>query len=129
MYAAIDWSYQLLDEGARRLFVRLAVFVGGCTLEAIETVIGEWESAIGYHGSDYSKLESPCSLLNRLASLVNNSLVLQQRQAHGEARFVLLEPIRAYALERLIASGEADDLRRRHAGYYMRLEEETAIAL
>jgi predicted ATPase/DNA-binding SARP family transcriptional activator len=94
--AAIQWSYELLGEGERRLFPRLAVFVGGCTLEAAEEVAD--------------------ANLDALQSLVDMSLV---RRAGG--RFLMLETIREFGLELLEDSGEAQDLRRRHARFYAAL--------
>ena len=87
--ATIDWSYDLLGPDEQTLFARLAVFAGGCTLEAAEAVCG----ADG--------------LLTGLATLIDNSLLRQEEQPDGEPRFTMLETIRAYALERLEAGGEA----------------------
>ena len=97
--ATIAWSYELLDEEERRLFARLAVFAGGCRLEAAE--------------------EAAEARLNTLQSLVDKSLV-----RHTEERFWMLEMIREYALERLEDSGEGDALRRRHAEHVLALAEE-----
>ncbi|MFQ5796576.1 MAG: tetratricopeptide repeat protein [Candidatus Bipolaricaulia bacterium] len=92
--ATIDWSYDLLDDGEQMLFERLSVFVGGCTLEAAEAVcIGSGD------------LEE---VLNRLASLVDKNLIQQKEQADGTPRFLMLETIREYGLERLKASGETE---------------------
>jgi predicted ATPase/class 3 adenylate cyclase len=96
----IAWSYDLLTEEEKRLFQRLAVFVGSCTLEAAEAVCGE---------------ELQISVLEGLASLVEQSLLKQEESAGGEARFFLLETIREFGLECLAASGEEEELRRRHA--------------
>ena len=100
--ATIEWSHDLLDEDEQRLFARLAVFAGGCTLETAEAV---------------------CDAdLDTLQSLVDKSLV---RVREGE-RFWMLETIREYATERLEASGEGDHLGRRHADYFLALAEEAA---
>ena len=96
--ATIEWSFDLLDEAKRRLFGRLAVFVGGCTLEAAEEVAD--------------------ADLDILQSLVDKSLL-----RHTEERFWMLETIREYAAERLEASGETDELRRRHAQHFLALAE------
>jgi predicted ATPase/DNA-binding CsgD family transcriptional regulator len=104
----IEWSYNLLDEGEKTLFARLAVFQGGCSLEAIEAVCGADLPMDGFDG---------------LASLVDKSLVQQKATTDGEPRFVLLEMIREYAWERLEASGEAEALRKRHALYVVELAE------
>ncbi|MDQ5851614.1 MAG: tetratricopeptide repeat protein, partial [Chloroflexota bacterium] len=103
---AIDWSYDLLDAAEQTLFVRLGVFVGGCTLDAVAAVCAG-------AGDD------PGAALDGLASLVDKSLVRQQEGTEGEPRFTLLETIREYALEQLAASGEAEALRRQHARYYV----------
>ena len=103
--ATIDWSYQLLAEPEQRLLARLAVFAGGCTLEAAETVCsGE--------GID------PDTVFELLASLVARSLVVTEE--HGpETRYRLLETIREYAEERLDKAGETERWRARHADYYV----------
>jgi predicted ATPase/class 3 adenylate cyclase len=98
--ATIEWSHDLLDEDEQRLFARLSVFRGGCTLEAAEEVAG--------------------ADLDTLESLVDKSLVrIRERN-----RFWMLETIREYAAERLEESGEAEELRRRHAEHFLALAEE-----
>jgi predicted ATPase len=97
--ATIAWSHNLLDEHERRLFARLAVFDGGCTLKA----------AVEVAEAD----------LDTLQSLVEKSLL-----RHTDERFWMLETIREYAVERLDESGEADELRRRHAQHFLALAEE-----
>jgi len=97
--ATIRWSYELLGEEECRLFARLAVFRGGCTLEAAEEVAE--------------------ARLDGLQSLVDKSLLL-----HTDERFWMLETIREYAAERLDESGEGEELRRRHADYCLALAEE-----
>ncbi|HEX5707051.1 MAG TPA: tetratricopeptide repeat protein, partial [Pyrinomonadaceae bacterium] len=111
MSGAIAWSYDLLDDAGKCLFRRLSVFVGGATLEAAEAVCGD---ATGV-GADVQ---------DGVAALVDNSLLRQVEQQGGEPRFVMLETIREYGLERLRASGDVEDARRRHAGFFLRLAEE-----
>ncbi|MGH3111158.1 MAG: ATP-binding protein, partial [Gaiellaceae bacterium] len=101
--ATIEWSHDLLSEAERRLFRRLAVFVGGCTYDAAEKVTD----------ADPDTLQS----------LLDKSL-LRKRDAAGEARYWMLETIREYAAERLEASGEAEERRRRHAGRHLALAQE-----
>jgi predicted ATPase/class 3 adenylate cyclase len=96
---AIEWSYDLLSEGEQRLFARLAVFRGGCTLEAAE----------GVADAD----------LDTLQSLVDKSLL-----RHTDERYSTLETIREYAGERLEESGGADEIARRHAEHFLELAEE-----
>jgi predicted ATPase/DNA-binding CsgD family transcriptional regulator len=112
----IDWSYHLLNAGEQHLFVRLAVFVGGCTLEAAETVCN-------------ATADLPIDVLDGLASLLDQSLLHQIQGPAGEARFGMLEMLREYALERLLASGEVEDLRQHHARFYLQLAEMLEPAL
>jgi non-specific serine/threonine protein kinase len=105
---AIEWSYNLLDIGEKLLFARLAIFRGGCSLEAVEAVCNEDLSIEVFDG---------------LASLVDKSLVQRKETSEGEARFVLLEMIHEYAHEQLEASGELETLRRQHAVYFGELAE------
>ena len=103
--AAIGWSYDLLEEGARTLFAELGVFVGGWTLEAAEAVTGP-------------------DALDGIAALVDQSLVTRD----GD-RFAMFESIRAYALEQLAAAGGLDDARRRHAHAFAALTEEAEVRI
>ncbi|HWQ11916.1 MAG TPA: tetratricopeptide repeat protein [Roseiflexaceae bacterium] len=118
---AIDWSYALLSADEQALFARLAVFASGCTLAAAEAVLGD--------GGAEPELEVFIpreAVLDGLASLVDKSLLRREEGPAGEPRFVLLETIREYALERLEQGGEAEALRRRHAVYFLALAEESA---
>lgn len=114
--ATIAWSYDLLDEPHRRLFRRLGVFVGGWTLEAAEAVC----DGAGELGVD---------VLEGLTTLVEQSLLRRVEGPDGEPRFRRLETVREYAVEQLEASGEAADLRRRHATYYLLLAEQAESGL
>src|SRR4029453_6184407 len=105
--ATIDWSFQLLAEPEQALLCRLAVFAGGCTLEAAETICGG-------NGLD------PDTVFELLASLVARSLAVAEE--HGpETRYRLLETIRQYGEERLKEVGETERWRGHHADYYARL--------
>jgi predicted ATPase len=97
--ATIAWSHELLDAGEQQLFARLAVFTGGCTVEAAEEVL---------------KAE-----LDTLQSLVDKSLV-----RHTEERFWMLETIREYAADQLENVGGVEELHRRHAMYFLVVAEE-----
>jgi predicted ATPase/class 3 adenylate cyclase len=109
--AAIEWSYDLLSEGEKQFFRRMAVFQGGRTLEGLEAVCN-------YDGS----LE--VDVLDGVESLVNNSLLGQREGRDGEPRFWMLETIHEYAREKLQENGEAEALHREHALYFMTLAEE-----
>ncbi len=100
----MDWSYALLNEDEKRLFARLSVFIGGCTLAAAE--------AICQRG-----LTLP--VLDGLMSLMDKSLVLQDETVDGEPRFWMLETVREYAWMQLEAYDEAESLRRDHARYFV----------
>src|SRR6202166_600993 len=111
--ATMDWSYDLLSPAEQKLFRRLSVFVGGCTLEGVEAVCN-------------TKQDLEIDVLDGMGSLVNNSLVRQVEQSAGEPRFALLDTVREYGLERLAASGEESGIRKAHAAYCLVLAEECA---
>jgi predicted ATPase/DNA-binding SARP family transcriptional activator len=102
---AIAWSYDLLDEPEQRLFRRLSVFVGGCSLETAEAVC----DATGDLEVDF---------LEGVASLVDKNLLHQGEALDGQPRFGMLETIREYAREQLARSGEAAAVLRQHASYF-----------
>ena len=101
---AIDWSYHLLSAAEQKLFTRLAVFVGGCSFEAIETVCNH-ENDLGI------------DILEGVDSLVSKNL-LRQGEVKGESRFMMLETIHEYAWEKLEESGEAESIKRAHAQFF-----------
>src|SRR6516164_3527657 len=105
--AAIDWSFQLLSGPEQVLLARLAVFVGGATLEAAEAVCGG-------EGID------PGAVFDLLASLVARSLVVAEEKGPG-TRYRLLETIRQYGEQRLEDAGEAERWLACHASYYAQL--------
>jgi predicted ATPase/class 3 adenylate cyclase len=108
MRAAIDWSYELLDEPERRLFSRLAVLPGGISLEAAAAVADPGDLGI--------------AILDGIAALVGKSL-LRQSDADAEPRFGMLETIRDYAGERLRTDFDADATERRQAAFYVSFTE------
>jgi predicted ATPase len=148
--ATVDWSYELLSDGERLLFDRLAVFSGGFSLEAAEHVCadpaptaaadggagfgesdpdgpGHWRERIG---SDQARSPIPLSsadVLDLLLRLVDKSLVVAEAGAGAPDRYRLLETLRQYARERLLERGEADALSERHAGHYLRLAEQAEL--
>jgi len=110
--STIAWSYDLLSVPEQRLFSRLAVFVGGCTLEGAEAVCNPREDLGG----------DPLELIS---SLIDKSLLASAEGTDGELRFTMLQTIREYALERLAQSGEEAGVRRAHAAYFLVLAEES----
>jgi non-specific serine/threonine protein kinase len=113
--ALLDWSYDLLDEREQVLLRRLAIFVGGWTLEAAESVCA---------GDGLA----PEEILDRLSGLVAKSLVLTVDHA-DEVRYNFLETLREYAAERLRDANEETILRDRHRDWFLALAERTEPAL
>ena len=107
----IAWSYDLLNAEEQRLFRRLSVFVGGCTLEAVEAICSALDDGV-------------VSVLADVASLIDKSLLQQTEQEGEEPRLLMLETIREYGLECLSASREKDLTRQAHAEYFLALAEE-----
>ena len=121
LQATLDWSYDLLTEAEKPLFRRLAVFVGGCTLEAADQVCNPPNAE--------SVAPLQCEMLDGLTSLVDKSLLYQQAGLDGESRFMMLATIREYATARLAEGGEEEELRRLHSSYYLALAEQAKLAL
>src|SRR5215210_6575880 len=113
---AIEWSYGLLDEGEKMLFGRLGVFSSGATLEALEAVCD-------------AEGDLPTDVFEGASSLLDKSLLRQEEGAGGEPRFVMLETIHEFANVKLEESGEAEELRRLHAEYFLALSEEAEPGL
>ena len=111
--AAVDWSYDLLTPDEQSLFTSLGVFVGGFSVDGAAAVAGDLE----------------LDVVDGIESLLNNSLLRTERMSEGEPRFGMLETMREYALERLAERGDGEAVRRRHAGFYLRLAEEAEPAL
>ncbi|HSK82880.1 MAG TPA: BTAD domain-containing putative transcriptional regulator [Rubrobacter sp.] len=105
----LHWSHALLSEPERRLFCGLSVFAGGWTLEAAEVV--------GAGDTDQDEV------LDLLSRLVDKSLVVGEPTGVGEVRYRMLEPIRQYARAKLEEGGDAEEIRRRHASFYLALTE------
>jgi predicted ATPase/DNA-binding CsgD family transcriptional regulator len=112
----LAWSYDLLEAREQKLFRRLSVFVGGCTLGAVEgiyTILGDM----------------PAYLLDEVSSLIDESLLQQTEQEAEEPRLAMLETIREYGQEKLNTSGEMESTRQAHALYYLSLAEDAEIEI
>jgi len=109
MASAISWSHELLGDNSAILFRRLAVFSGGCTLEAIESVTSDDQLPTA-------------DVFPALEELVAHKLV-QVREGSADIRFEMLETIREYAAEKLDESGERASIESRHADYFAHLAE------
>jgi predicted ATPase len=110
--ATLEWSYELLDMGQRKLFRRFGVFVGGATLEAIEAVCNVDE-------------DLDIDLIEAVESLVDNSLLRSMEVDTREQRFTMLETMREYALSQLAEAGEEAHTRKAHAAYCLVLAQES----
>jgi non-specific serine/threonine protein kinase len=108
MRDAIAWSHDLLSPEEQIVFRRLAVFPGGCTIDAAEAV---------------ARAEDALDVFATMAGLVDESLLRQEEGTDGEPRFRMFETIREYGSERLAASGEGDDVSRRLAAWYVAFAE------
>jgi predicted ATPase len=109
--ATLEWSYKLLSEPEQGLFGRLSVFAGGWDLEAAEAVGAAEPVEVG-------------QVLDLLSALVDKSLVVTEAKAEGALRYKMLEPVRQYALERLMQGREVEETRSRHATFFVALAEE-----
>lgn len=103
--STIAWSYDLLSEADQRLFRALTIFAGGCTLDAAEAVVGD----------------AVPDVLNGIDALLDQHLLRQREQADGNARYWMLETIRAFGREMLTQHGELAGYQARHAAYYANL--------
>jgi predicted ATPase/DNA-binding CsgD family transcriptional regulator/DNA-binding XRE family transcriptional regulator len=127
MRDAIAWSHDLLTAEEQALFRRLAVFVGGCTLEAAEAVAGVGDRGAAVREPD-DVSSPPPPVVDGIAALVDASL-LRTTGSTDAPRCLMLETVREYARERLAASGEEPAIRTRHAAWCLRLAEEAEPAL
>ena len=109
--ATIDWSYELLSDKEKVLFRRLSVFVGGCELEAAEKVCS---------GEPLDDFE----IIDLFTALIDKSLVMTTTLEDGTSRYRLLETIRHYANQKLLESGEAEQIRQQHFDYFLDLAEQ-----
>lgn len=114
--AAIDWSYDLLSGTEQALLRRFSVFAPGCTLASVEAVCA---------GDGIERRQ----ILDLLSALENQSLLVAQTLNQSEARYSLLETIREYAHEKLVAAGEWSGMHDRHLDYYLQVCEEVSEKL
>lgn len=113
----IDWSYRLLRSDEQTLLRRLSVFVGGFTLESAETLAAVPEAAAG-------------DALDSLATLIDHSLLLMRQGAGTErARYAMLETIREFAAEQLLASAEAEQVLAAFQSLMLRFAEQAEIGV
>jgi non-specific serine/threonine protein kinase len=112
MRDAIEWSYDLLSPEEQALFRRLSVFTGGFTLLEAETVASR--AGVEEDGDP----GPPLSAIDGLATLIDNSLLMQQ-ELEGEPRFAMLETLREFGWEQLQERGELDAARNDHADYFI----------
>ncbi|MEM8535082.1 MAG: tetratricopeptide repeat protein [Chloroflexota bacterium] len=126
MDSTIEWSYQLLDPISQQMLLRLAVFKGSCTLEAIEQICGDGD--FRREGMTFSQnldpLERP--VLDILTTLLDSSFITRSIDSDGTVRFNMLTPIHTYARTRLQREPEMHVLAERHACYYLALVEQAA---
>ena len=116
LQATLDWSHDLLSEKERLLARRLAIFVGGFRLEAMEAVCEAGGTGTG-------EILGAGEGLGLLAQLVDKSLVTFTQEEGGTRRYRLLETVRQYASKKLSEAGELEELRERHARYFLGLVE------
>jgi predicted ATPase/DNA-binding XRE family transcriptional regulator len=117
LWNTIDWSYRLLEPAAQRLFQRVAVFVSGCTVDAVEQVCTDLE------------VVSSKTLLAQLTLLVDASLLHRKETIDREPRLFMLDTLREYALEQLASAGEEKSLRARHLEWCVTWAESADSAL
>jgi tetratricopeptide (TPR) repeat protein len=127
----LEWSYQLLSPDEQTCFTRLAIFSGGWSLEAARALLQEFGS-IGHNGTTQTKnflaAASPC--LELLYQLLDKSLLVQQSPGGSDtSRFMMLETIREFALEKLIQQDLFEKLRDWHACYYLEFAETAELGL
>jgi predicted ATPase/DNA-binding SARP family transcriptional activator len=114
--ATVDWSHELLTDAEQAVFRRLAVFHGGWTLDAAETVTADADLPVG-------------EVLDLLTRLVDRHMVVVDTGLVGSSRYRMLETLRQYAAEKLAASGEADLMASRHVAYLRALVDECETTL
>jgi predicted ATPase/DNA-binding CsgD family transcriptional regulator len=124
MRAALDWGYQLLSAAEQRLLQNLSVFAGGWTLSAAGPVAADATLPAPAGDGRAESSDRYLRLLGQTGSLVERSLVQSiEHPGDHETRYHLLEVVRSFALAELQASGQLDQVHRRHATYFLQLAE------
>ena len=113
---AIQWSHDLLGEVDRRMFRRLGIFAGGCTIEAAEAVCS-------------LERDVEAEAFELIASLLDSSMLTTSVGDDGDIRIRMLNTIRAYAMEQLVDSGEIERVQRNHAEFYLAFAEQVQPSL
>jgi len=143
--AAMDWSYDLLSDAERALLRRLAVFAGGFSLEAVESVCAEKDEGTLRGMKDETETDAlhpgcgavhhsqslilhPFRVLDLLTSLIDKSLIVVEQKGNA-TRYRLLETVRQYAREKLLEANEAEIYFWRHRDWFLRLAEQAAPKL
>ncbi|MER3439078.1 MAG: hypothetical protein C4346_16650, partial [Chloroflexota bacterium] len=142
MRNAIAWSYDLLSDALKHLFRRLSVFAGGCTIEAA-TAVASWEPGTWIQGARSNDARSALplpimdplspppesSIVDGLTTLADHHLLTTTYRPDGEPRFSMLETIREFAQEQLLASDEMSAAHEAHADYFVALAEQAETEL
>ena len=127
MRGVVEWSYDLLETDEKILFQRLAVFAGGFTIEAAESIVQSPRFSVPASDENNIKVEPEDeiqNILDLIESLIDKNLLVAKERADGETRLRMLETIREFAVEKLETSGESETLRSNHAEYFLALAEE-----
>ena len=124
LHNTLQWSYDLLTPQEQRLFRLLSIFVGGCSLQAVEAV-AQMAGSVALVDSTGSN--QMMEALDGVVSLLDKSLLQQTEVEAEEPRLLMLETIREYGLECLREQGELEGMRSAHAAYYLGLAEEAAV--
>lgn len=123
----IGWSYDLLTTDERRLLRRLGVFLGGCSIEAAAAVCQD--ALLGGSARGSQNGHAAPTIIEQVDALIHHSLLHQGAGVDDPPRYVLLETIREYALERLTADGEIDAIRQQHAAYFLQFAQQAESKL
>ncbi len=124
LHNTLQWSYDLLTPQEQYLFRLLSIFVGGCSLQAVEAVahMVNYAALVDTPGSNQA-----VEVLDGVVSLLDKSLLQQTEVEADDPRLLMLETIREYGLACLQVQGEMKGMRQAHAAYYLRLAEEAAV--